>query len=204
MIPGAISGPASRLGAAAQNAFEVARFGGLETGEEPSPFEVVTERRVFRLRRYFADAAAGPPIVLVPPMMLAADVYDVSPASSAVSVLHELGVDPWVVDFGSPEHEEGGLERNLDDHVVAVSDAVDEVRERTGRDVHLGGYSQGGMFCYQTAAFRRGGRDRLGDHLRQPGRYPGHPAPRNARGGGAARAAGALAGCSARAACRRG
>ncbi len=156
MIPGAISGPASRLGAAAQNAFEVARFGGLETGEEPSPFEVVTERRVFRLRRYFADAAAGPPIVLVPPMMLAADVYDVSPASSAVSVLHELGADPWVVDFGSPEHEEGGLERNLADHVVAVSDAVDEVRERTGHDVHLGGYSQGGMFCYQTAAFRRG------------------------------------------------
>ena len=60
-----------------------------------------------------------------------------------------------MVDFGAPEHEEGGLERNLTDHVLAVSDAVDRVREVTGRDVHLGGYTQGGMFCYQTAAYRR-------------------------------------------------
>ena len=89
-------------------------------------------------------------------MMLAADVYDVSPSSSAVSVLHARGADPWVVDFGAPEHEEGGLERDLADHVVAVSDAVDRVREATGRDAHLGGYSQGGMFCYQAAAYRRG------------------------------------------------
>lgn len=134
----------------------MARFGGLETDELPSPFEVAVERPVYRLRHYYADDATGAPVLLVPPMMLAADVYDVSPASSAASVLHEHGADPWVVDFGSPEHEEGGLERNLADHVVAVSDAVDRVRALTGRDVHLGGYSQGGMFCYQAAAYRRG------------------------------------------------
>ena len=93
--------------------------------------------------------------------MLAADVYDVSPASSAVTVLHDRGADPWVVDFGAPEHEEGGLERDLADHVVAVSDAIDRVRAITGSDVHLAGYSQGGMFCYQAAAYRRGGGDRL-------------------------------------------
>ncbi len=144
------------MGAVAQNAFEVARFGGLETDEQPSPFEVTAERPVYRLRHYYADDPVGAPILLVPPMMLAADVYDVSPGSSAVTVLHENGADPWVVDFGAPEHEEGGLERNLADHVVAVSDAVDRVREATGRDVHLGGYSQGGMFCYQAAAYRRG------------------------------------------------
>ena len=50
-------------------------------------------------------------------MMLAAEVYDVSPATSAVSILHEHGADPWVVDFGAPEREEGGLERTLADHV---------------------------------------------------------------------------------------
>ena len=88
--------------------------------------------------------------------MLSAEVYDVSPAASAVRILREHGADPWVVDFGSPEREEGGLERNLDDHVVAVSDAIERVRSRPrGRDVHLGGYSQGGMFCYQAAAYRR-------------------------------------------------
>jgi putative long chain acyl-CoA synthase len=161
-VPGLIVGPVARLGAAAQNALEVARFGGLNTGEEPAPYEVVAEHPIYRLRRYHpaggpakGKAKRRPPIVLVPPMMLAAEVFDVSPSASAVTVLHQNGADPWVVDFGAPEHEEGGLERTLTDHVLAVSDAVDRVREATGQDVHIGGYSQGGMFCYQTAAYRR-------------------------------------------------
>ena len=155
----AILGPVSRAGAAAQNALEVARFGGLETGEEASPFDVVATRPIYRLRRYFPPAKgddAGAPVILVPPMMLAAEIYDVSPSSTAVGTLHAQGVDPWVVDFGAPEHEEGGFERTLTDHVLAVSDAVDLVRKATGKDPHLGGYSQGGMFCYQAAALRRG------------------------------------------------
>ena len=158
LLPDPIAKPASRLGAAAQNAFEVARFGGLETGEEPSPFEVVAERPDLPaaplLRRRGRPA---PPVLLVPPLMLAADVYDVSPASSAVSVLHEHGADPWVVDFGAPEHEEGGLERTLADHVLAVSEAVDRGRaRRPAATCTSAGYSQGGMFCYQAAAYRRG------------------------------------------------
>ncbi|HZU61789.1 MAG TPA: AMP-binding protein, partial [Solirubrobacteraceae bacterium] len=155
IIPDTFTRPVSRLGAAAQNALEVARFGGLSTDEESAPFQIAAEDRVYRLRHYFPQQRQGPPIVLVPPMMLAADVYDVSPSTSGVTLLRERGVDPWVVDFGSPEHERGGLERTLTDHVLAVSDAVDRVRELTGRDVHLAGYSQGGLFCYQTAAYRR-------------------------------------------------
>src|SRR4029077_19090159 len=124
LIPSQISRPASSLGAAAQNAFEVARFGGVWTHERPPPYEVATEQRIFRLRHYYPAEATGPPILLIPPLMLAADVYDVSPSSSAVSVLHADGVDPWVVDFGSPAHEEGGLERTLADHVIAVSEAI--------------------------------------------------------------------------------
>ncbi|MFN8161477.1 MAG: AMP-binding protein [Solirubrobacterales bacterium] len=157
-IPAALAGRADRLGRVAQNALEVARFGGLETGEEATAYEVTVRRRVYRLRHYLPDPEADgprPAVVLVPPLMLSADVYDVSPAASAVRILHRCGADPWVVDFGSPEREEGGLERDLADHVVAVSDAVDRVREATGRDVHLAGYSQGGMFCYQAAAYRR-------------------------------------------------
>ena len=171
LVDDLITGPAGRLGAAAQNALEVARFGGLETDEQPSPFEVVSAKPVYRLRRYYAPAATGanggrgrgkrkpqerPPLLLIPPMMLDADIYDVAPSTSAVSILHERGVDPWVVDFGAPEHEEGGLERSLNDHVLAIDEAIDRVREETGRDkVHIGGYSQGGMFCYQVASYRR-------------------------------------------------
>jgi putative long chain acyl-CoA synthase len=159
LVPDTLTRPVTRLGSAAQNALEVARFGGLTTDEEASPFEVAAEHRVYKLRHYFPGtdgADPGPPVLLVPPMMLAADVYDVAPNSSAVAILREQGSDPWVVDFGAPEREEGGLERTLADHVLAVSDAVERVHELTGRDVHLGGYSQGGMFCYQTAAYRRG------------------------------------------------
>jgi putative long chain acyl-CoA synthase len=155
-VPRSITAPVSRVGAAAQNALEVARFGGLATDDKPSPYDVIAEERVFKLRRYHPGTNDGAPaVVLVPPLMLAAEVYDVSQRTSAVSILHEHGIDPWVIDFGAPEREKGGLERTLGDHVLAVSEAVDRVRKETGRDVHLGGYSQGGMFVYQAAAYRR-------------------------------------------------
>lgn len=151
----------ARIGAAARNGLEILRFGGLRTDDEPAPYDVVAHHRMYRLRRYFApeDPAATPrgaPVLLVPPLMLSAEVYDVAPTSSAVTALHEHGIDPWVVDFGAPEREEGGLERTLAEHVLAVSRAVDEVRTGLGRDVHLAGYCQGGVFGYQAAAYRRG------------------------------------------------
>jgi putative long chain acyl-CoA synthase len=157
LLPDTIARPLERLGAAAQNALEVARFGGLSSDEISSPYEVALERRVYRLRHYYAGRArdVGPAILLVPPLMLAAEIYDVGPNTSAVTILRDHGADPWVVDFGAPERQEGGLERTLADHVVAVSEAIDAVHKLTGRDVHLAGYSQGGMFCYQTAAYRR-------------------------------------------------
>nr|WP_221247471.1 AMP-binding protein [Gordonia humi] len=146
-----------RVVATAQNGLEVIRMGGLETGTEPAPYKVVETEKMFRLRRYFPDdpGVDASHIILVPPMMVSANVYDVTEANGAVSVLHERGIIPWVVDFGSPDHEEGGMERTLTDHVVAISRVVDLVRRVVGRDVHLGGYSQGGMFAYQTAAYRR-------------------------------------------------
>ena len=149
---------AKRVTHTARNVAEVMRFGGLETDEEESPYTVVAEQANYRLRHYFADDAPadGTPILLVPPLMMTTEVWDVSPSTSAVAALHESGVDAWVVDFGHPDREPGGLERNLTDHVLAVSDAVERVNEATGRSVVLAGYSQGGMFSYQTAAYRRG------------------------------------------------
>ena len=92
---------------------------------------------------------------MVHPMMMSADMWDVTRQDGAVGILHRAGVDPWVIDFGSPDKVEGGMQRNLADHVVALSEAVDTVKQVTGRDVHLAGYSQGGMFAYQSAAYRR-------------------------------------------------
>ncbi len=148
-----------RLGLAWQNALEIARAGRL-TAPYGAPFEVIHEERVYRLRRYerTPDAGVAPiqaPLLLVPPLMVASEVYDISPDVSAVAYLTSQGVDVWLVDFGAPEREEGGMNRTLDDHVRAVSEAIDRVRTITGHDVHLAGYSQGGMFAYQAAAFRK-------------------------------------------------
>ena len=153
-----VLGPIRRVVATAQNGLEVVRLGGLETDATTSPFEIVERAAMYRLRRYFPDSdpeTVGAPILLIPPMMMSANVYDVTRDQGAVGILHEMGLDPWVVDFGSPDSEEGGWDRNLADHIIALSDIVDHIHRHTGKDVHISGYSQGGMFAYQAAAYRR-------------------------------------------------
>ncbi len=157
----AISKPVERLVATAQNGLEVLRYGGLQTDMAPSPFQIIQSVPMYRLRRYFPPDTRpeapppGPPVLMVHPMMMSADMWDVTRESGAVGILHRSGIDPWVIDFGSPDKIEGGMQRNLADHVVALSEAIDVVKQVTGRDVHLAGYSQGGMFCDQAAAYRR-------------------------------------------------
>lgn len=145
-----------RVEMGAQNALELIRFGRLSP-REGTPFDVTHADRVYRLRHYRPDPDAPPrmssPLLLIPPLMVSSEVYDVAPDISAVACLRTQGVDAWLVDFGAPEVEEGGMERTLDDHVRAVADAVRRVREATGQDVHVAGYSQGGMFVYQAAAY---------------------------------------------------
>ena len=157
----AITRPVGRLVATAQNGLEVLRYGGLDAGVVPSPFQIIESVPMYRLRRYFppdtrpGSKPPGPPVLMVHPMMMSANMWDVTRDDGAVGILHKAGIDPWVIDFGSPDKVEGGMQRNLADHVVALSEAIDTVKEVAGRDVHLAGYSQGGMFCYQTAAYRR-------------------------------------------------
>lgn len=159
-----------RLRAGVQNAREIVEFGRLG---DPwgSPHEVVHADRHYSLRRYASchtsrassganseGARVRAPLILVPPLMVTSEVYDVAPDVSAVSALTGAGLDVWLVDFGAPERVAGGLERTLDDHVLAVDDAITRVARETGLPVHLIGYSQGGMFAYQAAGYR-GGRD---------------------------------------------
>ncbi|MDB4990203.1 MAG: Polyhydroxyalkanoic acid synthase, partial [Myxococcaceae bacterium] len=142
----------------AQNALEIARVGRLSP-EVHAPYTVVRRERIYKLRHYAKQDTAiklDTALLLVPPLMVTPEVYDIDPPISAIRMLENQGVDVWVVDFGIPEQEEGGLARTLDDHVRAVDHAIDQVRSATGRDVHLAGYSQGGMFCYQVAAYRHG------------------------------------------------
>ena len=116
---------------------------------------------MYKLRRYFppdnrpGKAKAGPPVLMVHPMMMSANMWDVTREDGAVGILHAAGLDTWVIDYGSPDEVEGGMERTLTDHIVALSQAIDTIKDLTGQSVHVAGYSQGGMFSYQTAAYRR-------------------------------------------------
>lgn len=128
------------------------------------PFEVAMQDRRLALRHY--GSGRGRPLLLVPPLMVTSAIYDISPDLSAVALLQKEGADVWLADFGAPETQVGGLERTLDDHVLGVSDCIEHIVRATGEDVHLIGYSQGGMFAYQAAAYRFGrfgrGRGRAG------------------------------------------
>lgn len=156
-----VTRPVERLIATAQNGLEVLRLGGLETGSVPSPSQTVESVPMYKLRRYFppdsrrGPSPAGPPVLMVHPMMMSADMWDVTREEGAVGILHAQGIDPWVIDFGEPDKVEGGMRRTLADHIVALGQAIDTVKDVTGSDVHLVGYSQGGMWCYQVAAYRR-------------------------------------------------
>ena len=88
--PKTITAPVGRLGAAAQNALEVARFGGLDDRREP--VAVRGHRRAARLPAApllpgRASAQRARRSLLVPPLMLAAEIYD-------VVAHHERGHDP--------------------------------------------------------------------------------------------------------------
>ncbi|HTJ84275.1 MAG TPA: alpha/beta fold hydrolase, partial [Polyangiaceae bacterium] len=145
----------SRAVASTKNALELARMGRLG---QPygAPYEIIDVGKHHKLRAYATcQDAHAPPALLVPPLMVTSEVYDIEADNSAVAALGRRGVRPFVVDFGAPEREAEGMQRTLDDHVLAVVDALRRVREATGRPVHLLGYSQGGMFAYQTAAYLR-------------------------------------------------
>jgi len=145
-----------RLRASSRNALELVRFGRLGDAYG-APYEIIDEGEHHRLRRYATidPNADAPAALLVPPLMVTSEVYDISSDTSAVMALGARGVQPFVVDFGSPEDEPSGMRRTLDDHVKAVVRSIERVRALTGRDVHVLGYSQGGMFAYQAAAYLR-------------------------------------------------
>lgn len=148
------------LRSAVDNAGELLRKGRLGAPYR-APHSVQDTGPIHALKRFDTNpdgpwAGTTEPLLLVPPLMVTAEVYDISPELSAVAFLSGLGVDCWVVDFGVPEAVEGGMQRSLDDHVLAVDQCIQHIADTTGSDVHLAGYSQGGLFCYQAAAYRRG------------------------------------------------
>src|ERR1700722_19367232 len=89
-----ITRPVGRLVATAQNGLEVLRLGVLETGTVPSPSQIVESVPMYKLRRYFPPDSRrgktpdGRPVLLVHPMRMSADMWDVTREDGAVGILH--------------------------------------------------------------------------------------------------------------------
>ena len=86
-------------------------------------------------------------------MMMSANMWDVTREDGAVGILQPRRPRSLGHRLRRTGQVEGGMRRTLTDHViVALSEAIDTVKEITGQNIHLAGYSQGGMFSYQAAA----------------------------------------------------
>jgi putative long chain acyl-CoA synthase len=156
-LTSALKKRAETLGRAVQNALEVARLGRLHVSPG-TPYTVVREERMFSLRRYAAQPgkpALEHAALLVPALMFSSEIYDMQAEASVVAYLSREGIDTFLCDFGVPEQKQDGLLRTQDEHVRAINECIELVRELTRNDVHLVGYSQGGMCAYQVAAWRR-------------------------------------------------
>src|SRR6201993_5599787 len=94
-----ITKPVGRLVATAQNGLEVLRLGGLETETIPSPSQIVESVPMYKLRRYFppdsrpGHTPVGPPVLMVHPMMMSADMWDGTRQGGAVGILPAAGLD---------------------------------------------------------------------------------------------------------------
>jgi putative long chain acyl-CoA synthase len=146
-----VQGSLDRLGRATRNAADLLLDGKL--GAYQTPNEVTHTGDIFRLRRYSGGRTEGATVLLVPPLMVTRDIYDIAAELSAVDYLTDH-CDPWLVDFGAPEEQPDGHGRDLADHIRAVDEAIAAVHDETQGPIHLAGYSQGGLFAYQTAALR--------------------------------------------------
>ncbi len=89
----------------------------------------------------------GPPVVLVPSLINAADVLDLAPGASLVEHLTANGFNPLVIDWGTPGPSEKPM--SLD---TLVTKRLLPLIAKLGEPAHLVGYCLGGTLAAAAAA----------------------------------------------------
>ncbi len=87
------------------------------------------------------------PLVLVPPLGVTTEVFDLMPQRSLVKFLVASGFKVYLVDWGRPQKEHGHL--GLQDYACdMLGDALQKVRKHArSEDLSLLGWCMGGLFC---------------------------------------------------------
>jgi polyhydroxyalkanoate synthase len=126
---------------------------------EPHSSDVLVDERHLLLRRYRAPEGVERrhevPVLVIPPLMVKPDIYDLRPGHSFVEFLVESGFDVFLVDFGRPDASDRHIK--LEDYLLhPINTSVEKIREVTGqRQVSLFGYCMGGVFATVYAALEQ-------------------------------------------------
>lgn len=107
------------------------------------------------LIRYFhpeKERKYGTPIVIIPPLMVTPDIFDLRPGHSLVSFLLDYGFDVYILDFGVPTMEDQRI--TIDNYVLEfIPNAIDRIgKVSKNNTVSLIGWSMGGIFSLMYSA----------------------------------------------------
>lgn len=126
---------------------------------EPEPNEILIDERRLLLRRYKTPHGVTKrhdvPVLIIPPLMVKPDIYDLRPGHSFVEFLLRRGFDVFLVDFGRPDATDRDF--RLEDYLLhPINTSVEKIRELTGSpQVSIFGYCMGGIFATVYAALER-------------------------------------------------
>lgn len=87
------------------------------------------------------------PILIIPPLMVKPEIFDLRPGHSFVEFLSKEGFDVFLVDFGIPKREDRST--RLEDYILDfIPSAVEKTLELTkSRNLTLLGWSMGGIMA---------------------------------------------------------
>ena len=119
-----------------------------------TPKDEVLRTDKVTLYRYrpIAEQRISTPLLIVYSLIGRHTMTDLQEDRSLVRNLLGLGIDPWIIDWGSPSRADRWL--SIDDYVTGyIHDCVTAILDRTGADkVNLLGICEGGVFTLAYAA----------------------------------------------------
>jgi len=164
-----------RFAASALNSFDWVFRRGALIKSGLTWFEYVHVGELMRVRHYdlrtdgqieFADGSSLPikqethliPLLLVPPLGVIADTFDLMPDRSLVRYMAARGFKVYMIDWGTPTREHARL--RLQDYADRMmNEAIEAVLEHSGsQQVSLMGWCMGGLLSLMQAGLKRDAR----------------------------------------------
>lgn len=143
MLRNETAGEPARLRAA------LAGLRAYQQAERPAPLPpapVLARIGRVTLRHY---GSGGQPVLFVPSLINGSEILDLSAGNSMMRGLAARGLDPVLLDWGSPDPEERaiGIGGHVEQYLIPALEAV-------GKDAVLAGYCLGGTMSMAAAAIR--------------------------------------------------